>query len=281
MTGRPHRPSVPDRARKRAIRALATQLGVSYLVAARLLRAQPAGRCGGPRGFDPTGADEHRAWLFAMRERRSFDLRVRDTRLAAEVPLGRAAHLAERFPRLRLPGAEPLYDGDGRQALLAMVYAVLVYESPALLPAADELAWVAELGEETAVDFACAALDRAARLLLDVDRWRLWTRIEAALAAGEASRDRRFRDPAITLGGEFRTVILRGSLAGTRQTLDALLVAGYGGQAPGVRVPAGTVVGARWTIVGPPTGYEVKDDAGTTIEVTGFDQPAAPEPAST
>jgi hypothetical protein len=295
MTGRPHRLSVPDRARKRAIRALATRLGVSYMVAARLLRAQLAGSCGGggapkngPHGSGPTGADEHRAWLFAMRERRSFDLRVRDTRLATDVPLGRAAHLAERFPRLRQPGVEPLYDGDGRQALLAMVYAVLVYESPALLPPADELAWVAELGEETAVDFACAALDRAARLLLDVDRWRLWTRIEAALAAGEASRDRRLRDPAITLGGEFRTVILRGSLAGTRQTLDALLVAAHGGHAPGVRVlalgQAGTVVGVRWTIVGPPTGYEVKVDAGATIDVddvTGFDQSVAPEPAST
>jgi hypothetical protein len=272
MTGNQHRPSVPDRARRRAIRAHAAKLGVSYSVAARLLTGQTSRA----RGGFPCGGDEHREWLFALRERRSFDLRVRDTRLAADLPLGRAAHLAERFPPLRRPVC--LYGGESRQAALGMLYAVVATESPALPPAADELAWVAELGEEGAVDIVCAALDRAARHLLDADRWRLLTRIEAALVAGEASADRVARDAAITLGREFRAVILRHSLDGARHTLDALLVAAHGGHAPGARVRiltgpgrglTATVVGVRWQR-GPrgtdkPVGYDVRADGGTTV----------------
>jgi hypothetical protein len=268
MTGSERRRPVPDRARRRAIRALATRLGVAYSVAARLLAEQATP--GGRRGFGPS--DEHRAWLFAMREQRPFYARVHDTRQAADLPLGRAAHLTARFPRLRAGTAVgPLYDGPGRQTALAMLYAVLAYESPQLLPSAEELTWVGELGEEAAVDVACAALDRAARLLLDGDRWRLWTRVEAALAAGEGGTDRRVRDWSITLGRELRAVSLRGSLGGVRHILDALLVEAYEGHPPGVRVhvdgrPA-TVVGARWSPAGPPTGYEVCLDGDPTVRV--------------
>jgi hypothetical protein len=196
MTETKRRHAVPDRARRRAVRALAAQLGVPYSVAARLL-AEPAR-------------------VFAQREQRPFHARVRDTREAADLPLGRAAHLTARFPG-------PWSDGPGRRTVLAMLYAVVAHESPQLVPAAEELAWVAELGEATAVDITCAGLDRAARALLDEDRWRLWTRVEAALAAGVAGADRRVRDAAITLGRELRTVSLRGSLPGARHTLDALL----------------------------------------------------------
>src|SRR4051812_7963737 len=101
MSARHQPPPVSDRARRRAIRAHAARLGVPYLVAARLLATGPAA----------PAPDEHRAWLFAFRERRSFDLRVRDTRLAADLPLGRAAHLTERFPVLRRSPAGPFYDG--------------------------------------------------------------------------------------------------------------------------------------------------------------------------
>jgi hypothetical protein len=224
MTDEKQRRSVPDRARRRAIRAHAERLGVSYSVAARLLRAQMPVPAGGRHDRLPSGVDEHREWLFAMRERRSFDVRVRDTRRAADLPLGRAAHLTERFPRVG-----PLHDDEGRRTTLAMLYTVLAHESPALLPPADELAWVAELGEETAVDFTCAAVDRGARLLLDEDRWRLWSRIEAAIVAGEASRDRQVRDAATMLGRELRTVLLRRSLDGARHTLDAILAAARDG----------------------------------------------------
>ncbi len=287
MTGKQQRPSVPDRARRRAIRALAARLGVSYMVAARLLTDQmgqpnPAG-VPGPRG----GGDEHRAWLFAVREQRPFDVRVRDTRLAAELPLGRPTHLTERFPPLRGTRHGPFYDGEGRQSLLAMLYAVVAHESPALLPTGDELAWVAELGEETAVDVTCSAVDRAARLLLDGDRWQLWTRIEAALAAGEASADRAARDAAVTLDRVFRTVILRRSVDGVRHILDALLVTAHEGHAPGARVTVargphagrtGTVVGAAWRPTGPPTSYELHPDADpTTVPVDPADvTPAGP-----
>jgi hypothetical protein len=268
MTRSERRRPVPDRARRRAIRALAAQLGVAYSVAARLLTEQSAP---GGRRRSALGTDDHRAWLFALREQRPFHARVRDTRESVDLPMGRAAQLTTRFPRLHTPDAGPLYDGPGRATILAMLYAVLAHESPDLLPAAEELAWVAELGEETAVDITCAALDRAARLLLDEDRWRLWNRVEAALTAGEAGPDRRIRDVAITLGRELRAVSLRGSLAGVRHTLDALLVEAYEQHPPGARIRVGgkaaTVIGVRWPRTGPPTGYEVRLDGDPTTHI--------------
>jgi hypothetical protein len=286
MSGTRIRRSVPDRARKRAIRALAAELGVAYSVAARLLTAQTPTPAGRRRPGFPIGDDEHRAWMFAAREHRTFHARVRDTRLAADLPLGRAAHLASRFPPLRATaGIGPLYHGEGRETTIAMLYAVLEHESPNLLPPKDELAWAAELGEEAAVDIACAALDRAARQLLDHDRWQLWVRVEAALTAGEADPDRRVRDAAITLGRELRSTSLRSSLNGVRHTLDALLVEPYDCHPPGTRVCAGnrsgTVVGADWQQTGPPTGYQVRLDTepGTHIvPITDLASESAAEP---
>ncbi len=263
MTGTRSRRSVPDRGRRRAIRALAAELGVAYSVAARLLAARAA--AAGQRSRFPVGDDEHRAWMFAAREHRSFHSRVRDARQAADLPLGRAGHLAGRFPPFRAPaGVGPLYSGDGRETTIAMLYAVLTHESPGLRPAADELDWAAELGEEAGVDIACAALDRAARHLLDQDGWRLWARVEAALTAGEAGADRPTRDAAILLGAELRSQSLRGALAGVRHIFDALLVEAYDGLPPGTRVQvgdqAGTVIGADWGPAGPPVAYEVRLD---------------------
>ncbi|MCW6005195.1 hypothetical protein K1W54_11470 [Micromonospora sp. CPCC 205371] len=270
MTGTKHRRPVPDRARRRAVRALAARLGVPYLVAARLIAGQIPRPAADRRPSFPTGRDEHRASMFALREHRPFHARVRDCRLAADLPLGRAAHLTERFPPLR-SAIGALYDGDGRETTLAMLYAVLAHESPALVPATDELAWVADLGEPAAVDITCAALDRAARMLLDDDRWRLWTRVEAALAAGESGSDRRVRDAAVTLDRELRSVSLRGSLAGVRHILDAVLVEAHEGHPPGARVVltasavAGTVVGACWRQSGPPIGYAVRLDTDPVV----------------
>lgn len=207
MTRDKHRSSVPDRARRRAIRAHAARLGVSYSVAARLLRAQPAHR-------PDSAPSEHHAWMSAVRERRRFAVRVRDTRMAADLPLGRAKHLVERFP----------HGEDNRETLLGLLYLLLAVETPAVLPDPDELAWVAELGEDDAVDFTCAPTDRAALLLLDGDRWRLWTRVESALATALASTtDWRMRDAARTLDPEFRTVVLRHAVDGVRQILSNVL----------------------------------------------------------
>lgn len=285
MAGNRQRRSVPDRARRRAIRALAARLGVAYSVAARLLEARDAAAA------QPVTLDEHRRSVFALREQRSFHARVADTRLATDLPLGRATHLTERFPPWR---AERMYDGAGRQTTLAMLYAVVAHESPALVPPREELAWVAELGEETAVDITCDGLDRAARLVLDGDRWRLWTRVDRALTAGQSSADWRVRDAARTLGRELRSVSLRGSLDGVRHILDALLVAAYEGHAPGTRVrvrygsaagSTGVVAGVCWPPAGPPSGYEVRLDGGTTPRVlapdavTPLDQPSALEGA--
>jgi hypothetical protein len=214
MTRDTHRHSVPDRARRRAIRAYAARLGVSYSVAARLLAAQKSRPSIGLPAEAPALGGDHRAWLFALRESRRFDQRVRDTRLAADLPMGRAAHLAERFPS---PG------GAHHATMLGLLYTVVVSESPSLVPAPTDLAWVAELGEEAAVDTVCTGVDRAARLLLDEDRWRLWVRVEAALASALAGADRRLRDAATELDGQFRSTVLRRSLDGARQTLDAVL----------------------------------------------------------
>jgi hypothetical protein len=231
MTRDTHRTPVPDRARRRAVRAYAAHLGVSYSVAARLLRAQISATSERRPGDVPPLGDDHRAWVFALRESRRFDLRVRDTRLAADLPLGRAVHLTERFPPLRA-GAVPMYAGEHRRTVLSLLYTVLVVEADPALPSAAELAWVAELGEEAAVDTACSAVDRAARRLLDEDGWRLWRRVEAALATGAASPARHIRDAAVDLDREFRSVVLRGSLAGARQTLDAVLADAGAGPDP-------------------------------------------------
>ncbi|GIF05417.1 hypothetical protein Asi03nite_29550 [Actinoplanes siamensis] len=298
---------MPDRARKRAIRALAAELGVAYSVAARLLAAQAPAPARHRSAGSPTSGDDHRAWMLEARANRSFHARVHDTRLAADLPLGRAEHLVRRFPPLRAVPAGPLYAGEGRETTIAMLYAVLAHESPALPPPRDELAWAAELGEEAAVDIACAGLDRAARRLLDHDRWRLWARIEAALTAGETDADRRVRDAAITLGRELRSTSLSGSLDGVRHILDALLAEPFGALPPGAQVrlsgaepggagPSGTqvrlsgaepggvdgtVVGAEWGQTGPPTGYRVHLDteAGPrTVPATGLHATPAAEP---
>jgi hypothetical protein len=278
MTRDTHRQSVPDRARRRAIRAYAARLGVPYSVAARLLRTQNSGPLRRHLDDLPVPGGDHRAWLFALRESRRFADRVRDTRLAADLPLGRATHLTERFPAMR-DGVVPLYDGERRRTVLGMLYAVAAIESPAAVPSAAELAWVAELGEETAVDTACSALDRAARLLLDQESWRLWTRVEAALAAGVSGDDRRVRDAAVTLDRDLRSVVLRHSLDGARHTLDAVLTMAVAGHPPGTRVRVaagehegrtGAVVAARWRATGPPTGYEIRADA-EILTVAGAD----------
>jgi hypothetical protein len=248
MTATRSRRAAPDRARRRAIRTLAAELGVPYSVAARLLSGPPKPRF-------PIGDDEHRAWMFAAREHRPYLSRVSDARQAADLPLGRAAHLTRRFPPLRTAGGA-FYSGEGRETALAMLYAVLLHESPQLRPTREELEWAAELGEESAVDLACAALDRAARLLLELESWRLWPRVEAALDGGEAGTDRGFRDAARLLNRELRSTSLRGSLAGARQILDALLVEPYNGLPPGARTGDGIVVGVQWSPSGPPVDYD-------------------------
>jgi hypothetical protein len=268
MTGKQRRRSVPDRARRRAIRAHATRAGVSYSVAARTLGGgvEPPASTG--RTVYPGDDDPHRAWLIAARASWSYEQRVRDTRLAARLPVGRAEHLVTRFPALR--GGPPLYHGEARPAVLAMLYATVAHERPDLVPSNEELTWVADLGEETAVDVACAALDRAARDLAEQDRWRMWARVEVALAAAAAGRDRETHWVAITLRYELESLSVPASVDGARHTLDALLVASAGGHAPGTRVRVlarphrgrgATIVGVRWAPTGPPVGYRVLPDA--------------------
>jgi hypothetical protein len=271
-TGRKRRRSSSDRARRRAIRASAASAGVSYLVAARHLGARLEASASVGRTVYPDSSDEHRSWLIALREQRPYRLRVHDTRGAILFPLGRAAHLVERFPPLRGEpgsGVDRCYDGEARPAVLAMLYATVIHECAGVLPSDDELAWLADLGEEVAVDLACTGVDRAARELLDEDRWTMWTRIDAALTADEHHEDRQRREAARVLAEELRFLPVRSSVDGARQTLDAVLIAGDGGHAPGTRVRiivrpyrgrTATIVGARWDRTGPPVGYDVTPD---------------------
>ncbi|MFI5835414.1 hypothetical protein ACIA5A_17240 [Micromonospora sp. NPDC051300] len=273
------------RARKRAIREQAARAGVPYSVAARQLDA--AGLRPGEtlssygRTIYPTGSDPYRQMLVARRERRSFEERVADTRRARELPDGRARHLVERFPPTRgMPGVGvgPLYHGEGRQELLAMAYLVVAAESPGLLPEVGDLAWISEMGEETALDTACAELDREARRLLDRPPAVLWSAIGTALAEAERGGDRRFRQEAVRHAALFRATVTPRMgdagepyvaelpVAGVRQILDALLIVADDGHAPGTRVRllrdpdrgrTGTITGVRWGRCGPPVGYDV------------------------
>jgi hypothetical protein len=242
--------SVPDRARRRAVRAWAQATGVPYSVAARQLDATggalPASQ---GRTIYPASTDTHRHWLVKRRDRRPAAERVLDAWRAADLPYGRAGHLAERFPPTRGEpgtGVGPLYHGAARCAALALLYLLLAAESPDLVPAPGDLAWVAEMGEETAVDTACAALDRAARLALDHPRFRLRARVEAVAASAA------WPDPV--------------SWSGAGHILDAVLIVADDGHAPGTRVRlvargrTGTIVSALWGPTGPPYGYLVLVD---------------------
>jgi hypothetical protein len=283
---------VPDRARKRAIRAQANQAGVAYSVAVRQLEAasMPGALTVGEtlasegRTLYPPGADTHRQRLIQCRQQRTADQRVDDTRRAAELPLGRARHLVERFPPSRGldgTGVGSLYNGEGLQDALALLYRVIAAESPELLPAVGDLAWMAEMGEETAVDTACAYLDRAARLLLEVDISDLWSRIEAALAEGQSHRHWRvrvdnarlrvaFQAATVAVGWYDGEALAAGlPVEGMRQILDAVLIVGDDGHAAGTRVRmlskqlrgrTGTIIGALWGPHGPPTRYRVHVD---------------------
>ncbi|MFI5925784.1 hypothetical protein ACIA3K_07320 [Micromonospora sp. NPDC051543] len=292
MSDHPSRRSpVAGRARRRAIREQAARTGVGCAVAARQLDS--AGLKPGKtlatygRTIYPTSVDPYRQALVDHRERRSFAERVADTRRAATLPEGRAAHLVERFPPSRGPagsGVGRLYHGEGRQELLAMLYLVVAAESPGLLPEVGDVAWIAELGEDTAVDTACADVDREARRLLEETPTRLWSAIEEALAVVEAGGDGQLRHAAVRQAALLRTMMTPrlGSAAelyvpglpaaGVGQILDALLIVADDGHAPGTRVRrvAGaddarlaTIVGARWGSAGPPVGYLVWPDGAT------------------
>ncbi|MGC5284995.1 hypothetical protein [Micromonospora sp. DT231] len=287
----PRRTSAPGRARKRAIREHAAQTGVAYSVAARHLESvglrpgETLARYG--RTIYPIGFDPHRQLLVERRERRSFEERVSDTRRAAALPRGRAEHLAERFPPSRGgtgTGVGVLYHGEGRQELLAMLYIVVATESPGLLPVVGDLAWIAELGEDTALDTACAEVDREARRLLDQEPLGLWSSIQKALDIAGHSADGQVRQEAIRQAALLHTMMtphlgyagepyVEGlPVVGARQTLDALLIVADDGHASGTRVRlltqpndarSGTIIGARWGSSGPPVGYLVWLDGAT------------------
>jgi hypothetical protein len=271
---------VPDRARKRAIRAQAARADVPYSVAARQLDAAwlAPGELLASHGRTvyPAVDDTHRQSLIECRARLTKAQRVQDTRRAANLPTGRAGHLADRFPPTRGAqgtGVGLLYHGEGRQQALAVLYAVIAHEAPDVVPSAGDLAWQAELGEETAVDTACAVLDRMARLLL-TDHAGLVRRLDAVLAAGEASdgvMDRALDDP---LTRKLSQPAWRASLDGARHILDATLIVADDGHAPGTRVRmlsapfagrTATIIGALWDRTGPPTGYEVWPDGAAAV----------------
>jgi hypothetical protein len=95
--------------------------------------------------------------------------------------------------------------------------------------------------------------------------------------AGERGPEPRLRGAARELRDDLRTLSTRSALDGARHTLDAVLVTGDGGHAPGTRVRilsrpyrgrTATIVAARWPAAGPPVEYEVQPDgAPVTLAV--------------
>ena len=264
----------------RAIRAhAAREAGVAYSVAARQLAGVGPGRgeslASLGRTVYPVGVPGR--WTIRDRERRPAHVKLGDTRRAARLAGGRAAHLVERFPAGE-GHAGPCYAGDGLEDLLAMLYLVVVREAPGLVPAGLDLAWTAELGEETAVDMECADLDRAARLVLAGGVAGLWGRVEDALRGGQDDGSpavrhdadrltlvcRRFTMPVEGADGESvcaaRPLGRRGSdpgrAAGRRRRRAR---AGHAGPAAG-SLAQGTIIGAHWGPSGPPVRYDVRDD---------------------
>ncbi|MFI0416732.1 hypothetical protein [Spongiactinospora sp. 9N601] len=284
------RRAVPGRARRRAIRARAAMSGVPYSVAARWPEAWP-GQCETPasrgRTIYPAGTDGRRRRLIGRRARRTFHQRVQDARMAADLPRGRARHLVERFPPARGDsgtGVGPLYHGEAREDVLALAYFTVAAETRSIVPAPGELAWTAELGEETAVDTMCALIDRMVRLALDAEPATLRHRAAAAILAGAAHRGFRTRDEAARLAAAIaphdpaRWAEL--PFTGARQILDALLVVAEDGHAPGTRVritngpragSGATIVGAMWGLTGPPLAYRVHPDRSQTAIVADPD----------
>lgn len=288
---KPQRRAVSGRARRRAIRARAALTGVPYSVARRQLDDSAEEISEGPasqgRTIYPASTDGHRRRLIACRERRTFQQCVHDARVAADLPWGRARHLAERFPPTRGEagtGVGALYNGESRQDVLALIYAVIGAGAPDLVPSVGELAWAAELGQDTAVDIVCSLLDRTARLMLDEDRSVLRHGALAALDAGRVAPHPAARDHAERLSALVSPHVperweeLR--FDGTKQILDALLVVAEDGHAPGTRVRicvephsgvTGTIIGARWELTGPPHAYEVHPDGAASSIVADPD----------
>ncbi|GAB3402923.1 hypothetical protein [Flindersiella endophytica] len=229
-----------SRARKRAIRRLSERYDIPYSVAAR--RVELGGIPGDQgRTVYPVTSDTYRRQAVASRHRQPHEQRVRETRIGARLPDGRAQHLAARFPPTRGEpgtGVGGLYHGEHRVEALTRLYAAAATAQPGLVPSAGDLAWAAELGEETALDSVCFALDRAARL-----------HAETNANAGTATP----------------------GLAGARQILDALLTIADDGHAPGTRVclvddrRMGTIVNVCWERTGPPIGYVVRLDGTPEI----------------
>ncbi|WP_405433427.1 hypothetical protein [Micromonospora sp. NBC_00617] len=294
------RTPTPGRARKRAIREQAARAGVTYSVAARHLESlglrpgETLATYG--RTIYPTGGDSHRQLLVERRERRSFEDRVADSRRAAALPSGRARHLVDRFPPGRGragSGVGTLYHGEGREELLAMLYLVVAAESPGLLPDVGDLVWIAELGEDTALDTACAEVDREARRLLDREPVLLWSIIERAVVTAERGPDWPVREEATRLAAFLRATmtprvgpggepyVAELPISGVRQILDALLIVADDGHAPGTRVRllhpsndtgTATIVGAHWGPSGPPVGYLVWVDGAKAPLAAGADE---------
>lgn len=278
--------SARDRARRRAVRAHAAQTGVAYSVAARQLAAaglspgETLGNTG--RTVYPAAFTQARGTIIA-REVRPAPAKLTATRTAARLPTGRARHLTDRFPPGETAGLL-FYDGDLRAELLAMAYLAAAHEAPGLVPPPLDLAWTAELGEETAVDMACADLDRATRSLLSDRAAQRWHRIETALSAAT-----HHPEPATRYAADLLTLVYRRLTTptetttgdpcvpatpwpGARQTLDALLVVADDGHAPGTRIRlpgkpphrAGTILGAHWSSSGSPIAYDIALDDDPT-----------------
>lgn len=271
-----------DKHAKYEARALATRENISYTAARRRLADQDppqlvmtaATTC--PPACD--GSDHPRAVCRPWQPKDAKGARF-EVRRAAELPTGRADGLARRN---ETPGSIMMVP----KWLLALVYAMLTDQAPALLPDRAALRAAVEADDLDAVDTLMEPLDRAAARLLTKVPSQWWDdvkpRVDAYAAAVETSRApsnwyeieadhtlaqlidqwHRAWTPVQNSGGYWDPP---GVLwLAPKDWMDKLLTARHGGHAPGARVRLAdgrqaVVYSAEWGEAGPPTAYRLRE----------------------
>ncbi|MFJ5851273.1 hypothetical protein [Streptomyces sp. NPDC092903] len=268
-----------DKHAKRAARNLAVREGISYTAARRRLdeqqpdhewRVLPAVACATRCDSSPHPGYACRAWRPQDAKHADFYLRR-----AAELPSGRARHIAE------TTGCATGHRSEDTVLLLALVYAWLADSKPQLLRPA-ELRAAVEAGDQAAVDAALEPLDRAAARWLSKHPEHWWKHLKPRISAYLASLDdREFPHDMIEADwlGEVGRLARRWDRAwveytnyngypdqdgvswmGAKEAIDLHLTARHGGHNPGtdVRLHDGRpvrVVEAEWDLSGPPVAY--------------------------
>ncbi|MEU3877657.1 hypothetical protein [Streptomyces sp. NPDC029704] len=212
-------------------------------------------------------------------------MRARQLRMAAKVS-SRGLYLKERFPETTVRGLIVFGNGHGRDIFLQLAYDAVLAQQPDLAPDAQTVAAAVADVDLAGINAAFAPLDRGVRLFLAQEPPTLW---QDQLKAHVAALDKA-TGPAWQAGRGLVAYYHRATseytgvggyptsrgfpYQGACQTLDAVLVAGAGGHAPGsmVRLRDGSrayVLRVQWWgHDGGPDGYTLlPHDAGGAVDI--------------